>query len=78
MQIKELADTLIADGEKYLASYFLSLDKIEQINFNKVLKAFIDNQVGEQHFSWVTGYGHDDLGRAKIDQIFAQIFMIGV
>lgn len=64
----------IEEGEKYLASYFQSLEIIEQTNFNKVLKAFTENQVGEQHFSWVTGYGHDDLGRAKIDQVFAQIF----
>ncbi len=66
--------TLIEESEAYLTSHFKYLDEIEQINFNKVLKAFIKNQVGEQHFGWVTGYGHDDLGRAKIDQIFAQIF----
>ena len=64
----------IEEGEKYLESYFQSLDIIEQTNFNKVLKAFTDNRVGEEHFSWVTGYGHDDLGRTKIDQVFAQIF----
>ena len=65
---------IINNGENYLAEYFKSLETIEQTNFNKVLKAFIDNKVGEQHFSWVTGYGHDDLGRQKIDQIFAQVF----
>ncbi len=64
----------IEDAEKYLTTHFQSLDKIEQRNFNKVLKAFTDNRVGEEHFSWVTGYGHDDLGRAKIDQVFAQVF----
>ena len=70
----DLVSALISDGEKHLVSHFKYLDIIEQSNFNKVLNAFIENQVGEQHFSWVTGYGHDDLGRAKIDQIFAQIF----
>ncbi len=66
--------SLIEEGEKYLELYFQSLEKIEQTNFNKVLKAFTDQQVGEQHFSWVTGYGHDDLGRQKTDQVFAQVF----
>ena len=70
----DLVSALIAEGEKYLAPYFKHIDKIEETNFSKVLKAFTDNRVGEEHFSWVTGYGHDDLGRAKIDQIFAQIF----
>lgn len=66
--------SLIENAEKDLASYFQSLEKIEQTNFNKVLKAFINNKVGEQHFSWVTGYGHDDLGRQKIDQVFREVF----
>ena len=80
MTIKEhntqysICNPLFKEGEKYLASHFQFLDTIEQSNFNKVLKAFIDNHVGEQHFSWVTGYGHDDLGRTKIDQVFSQIF----
>ena len=65
---------ILDEGEKFLEPYFKSIETIEQTNFTKVLKAFIDNKVGEQHFSWVTGYGHDDLGRQKIDQVFAQIF----
>lgn len=69
-----LAPALIADGEKFLQQYFKFLEKIEEHNFKKVLNAFINCKVGEEHFSWVTGYGHDDLGRQKIDQLFAQIF----
>ena len=65
---------LIVDGEKHLTSYFKFLEEIEQANFNKVLNGFIDQKLGEQHFSWVTGYGHDDIGREKTEQIFAQIF----
>lgn len=65
---------LIGEGEKILEPYFKSLEKTEEHNFNKVLKTFIEENLGEQHFSWVTGYGHDDLGRQKIDKIFARIF----
>ncbi len=67
-------ENVIETAEKHLASHFHHLERIEQTNFNKILQALIDNQLGEQHFSWVTGYGHDDIGREKIDQIFAQIF----
>ena len=66
--------SIIGEGEKYLEKYFKSIDNIEQHNFNKVLTALTENKLGEQHFSWVTGYGHDDIGRQKIDQIFAQVF----
>ena len=65
---------IIEEGEKFLQQYFKSLEKTEEYNFNKILKAFIDCKVGEQHFSWVTGYGHDDIGRQKIDEIFSKIF----
>ena len=65
---------LIEDGEVYLTKYFRSLEKIEETNFKKILNAFIEEKVGEQHFSWVTGYGHDDIGRKKIDQVFAKVF----
>ena len=73
LDTRELAE-LIEEGEKHLINHFQYLEKIEQNNFNKILQAFIDNQLGEQHFSWVTGYGHDDIGREKTDKIFAQIF----
>ncbi|MGL4879913.1 MAG: aminotransferase class I/II-fold pyridoxal phosphate-dependent enzyme, partial [Waterburya sp.] len=39
----------------------------------KVLKAFRDHRLGVQHFASVSGYGHDDLGREVLDQVFAQI-----
>lgn len=65
---------LMGEGEKFLEPYFKSLEKTEEHNFNKVLKTFIEENLGEQHFSWVTGYGHDDLGRQKTDKIFSRIF----
>lgn len=66
--------SILEQGEKDLSDYFKSISEIEEHNFNKVLKALTENKVGEEHFSWVTGYGHDDMGREKIDQVFAQVF----
>lgn len=37
----------------------------------RVLEAFARYRVGTEHFSSVTGYGHDDLGRQVTDQVFA-------
>lgn len=65
---------LIVEGEKYLYEYFRLLENTEEKIFNKVLNAFLKHKIGEEHFSWVTGYGHDDLGRQKIDAVFAEIF----
>ena len=66
--------TIIEQAEKELETYFKLLQKIEEANFNKVLNAFKQERISPEHFSWVTGYGHDDLGRAKVDKVFAKIF----
>jgi cystathionine beta-lyase family protein involved in aluminum resistance len=47
------------------------LEITEQVCFNRVLDAFTQHQVAEHHFYSVTGYGHDDMGRTVIDQVFA-------
>jgi len=40
----------------------------------RVLEAFRTHRVGEEHFYCVTGYGHDDMGRAVVDKVFASAF----
>ena len=54
-------------------------DEIEKANLvedyysRKVLKAFKDNNLLETDFYGTTGYGYNDVGRDKIDKIFAQV-----
>lgn len=67
-------NNLINNAEEKLAPIFKKLDAIRDINQEKVLKAFQDNKIGEEHFAYVSGYGHDDLGREAIDRVFAQVF----
>ncbi len=65
--------TLIQSAEKALIPTFSAIDQQVKINLKKVLQAFKDHRVGTHHFSSVSGYGHDDLGRDTLDQVFAQI-----
>lgn len=53
---------------------WLQLEEIQQYTFQRVLEAFIRHRVGEEHFSSVTGYGHDDMGREVTDAVFADAF----
>ena len=39
----------------------------------RVLEAFRAERVGVQHFASVSGYGHGDLGREVLDQVFARV-----
>ncbi len=65
---------IINRAEKKLTEIFRELELIRDINQEKVLRAFQDNKVGEEHFYTVSGYGHDDLGREIIDRVYAHVF----
>lgn len=65
---------IINKAEKKLNGYFQELELIRDFNQEKVLSAFRENRIGEEHFATVSGYGHDDLGRQAIDRVYAQVF----
>lgn len=65
---------IISKAEKKLLPIFEELEIIRDLNQEKVLNAFKDNKIGEEHFASVSGYGHDDLGREAIDKVYAQVF----
>ncbi len=65
---------IVQKAEKKVAEQFKIIDEIKEFNQEKVLDAFIKNQIGMQHFYTVSGYGHDDIGRDALDNLFADIF----
>ncbi len=65
---------IVNKAESKVKKYFETVDKIRDYNQEKVLKAFYDNKIGLEHFSGVSGYGHDDMGRDALDKVFAQVF----
>lgn len=66
----ELADR----AESECAKEFANIERIAEINGQKVLKAFIDNRVSETCMKGTTGYGYGDVGRDTLDKVFAQAF----
>lgn len=70
MQPKDIIKT----AEKDLRDVFEKIDDIRDFNQGKVLRAFVDNKVAPEHFYTVSGYGHDDIGREVLDNVFAQVF----
>ncbi len=57
-----------------LKDKFAEIDRISELNTQKVLAAFHKNRVAEGCFNTTTGYGYDDRGRDTLDNIFADIF----
>lgn len=65
---------IIERSEEKVQKYFKHVDKIKDHNQRKVLEAFQKNKIGLEHFSTVSGYGHDDMGREALDKTFADVF----
>ena len=72
--MKNEAQKIIENAQNSIEKTFKEIDFIAEYNQEKVLKAFQKNKIGEEHFYTVTGYGHDDIGRAALDNVFADVF----
>lgn len=74
LQISEKTRELAKRAEDDLNAQFTSVDSIAQANAEKVLDAFQTYRVAESDFVGTTGYGYDDMGRDKLEKIYAHIF----
>ena len=67
-------DDLVKDADKTLQENFKKIDEIALVNSKKVLDAFHACMISETDFNLTTGYGYSDIGRDKIERVFATIF----
>ena len=72
--ISERARLLGAQAQADLQEQFSRIDAIAEFNTQKVLAAFQKHRVAESYFAGTTGYGYDDIGRDKLEEIYAEIF----
>ena len=69
-EILELSKEVENDCE----TQFKKIEKIKEINSLKVLSAFQKCGLSEMHLQSSTGYGIDEPGRNKIEEIYSEIF----
>lgn len=62
------------DSKEDLKDIFEIHDEIEEYNSRKILDAFIENNISESDFNSSTGYGYNDIGRDKVEKVFADYF----
>ena len=67
-------EKLSEEVEKELEPQFKELDKLCEKNSKKVLDAFQECDLQEAHMNSSTGYGIDEPGRNKIEEIYAKVF----
>lgn len=53
---------------------FKQFEPIALHNTKKVLEAFKECQLSDYHFNGSSGYGYNDSGREKLDEVFAHVF----
>ena len=69
---KEIYELSLRSDED-LKDIYKRIDDICLINSDRVLSAFLDNQVSYTDFADINGYGNYDSGRDKLEKIFAQV-----
>ena len=67
-------EQLVNKCEKELVNEFKRVEEICLYNSKKVLDAFKNNKVSENHFNSTTGSGYNDIGRDVIENVFCDIF----
>lgn len=71
--ISEKMRRLDAEAMQTVRPHFKQIEEIEEYNQLKMLKAFTESRVAANHLVGSTGYGYDDAGRAKIEEVFARL-----
>ena len=72
-----ISPAVYAYGEAAIARLkdrFDAIDKVAEYNQAKVLAAFRKNRVSAGCFAASTGYGYNDEGRDKLEQVYADVF----
>lgn len=72
--ISEKLEKLSKEVEKELTDEYQKVDNICEINSLKVLNAMQECNLQEMHLNSSTGYGIDEPGRNKIEEIYAKVF----
>ena len=69
----ELINKAVDEAEDVLSRQLSALQKILNINHEKILKAFQEERVSTYHLQGTTGYGLSDSGREVLDRVVARV-----
>ncbi|MBE6085043.1 MAG: hypothetical protein E7203_06190 [Selenomonas ruminantium] len=69
-KIVDLKKEVLAESQEL----FAHVDAIAEENTLKVLDAMRECKVSDAHFNTTSGYAYDDIGRSKLEELYAKIF----
>lgn len=71
---KEVIQYITKEEATVKERFFSEIDKVKEYNQYKVISAMQEAKLNSGHFNWTTGYGYDDMGRDKTEEVYANIF----
>lgn len=69
-KLLDIKQKVLADSQPL----FTQIDAIAEANTLKVLDAMRNVRVSDAHFNTTSGYAYDDIGRGKLEELYAEIF----
>lgn len=69
-ELLELKKKVLAE----VSANFLHIEEVAEQNTLKILDAMRECKVSDAHFNTTSGYAYDDIGRLKLDELFAKVF----
>lgn len=72
-QIDSKLLTMAEEADEALTDIYAAIDRTCMYNSDRILSAFIKNNVSYTDFADINGYGNYDEGRDKLERIFAEV-----
>ena len=72
--VSEQTASLAKTADEAVSSVYDRIDEVKTYNQLRILEVFRKHKFSEVHFGSTTGYGYDDIGREKLEAMFAEIF----
>ena len=69
---------LSKEVDQEIKTQFDRIKEIREYNQLKVLNAMQEANLSDNHFNWTTGYGYNDIGREKLEEIYANVFHLSL
>ncbi|MTI67776.1 MAG: hypothetical protein FH753_14415 [Firmicutes bacterium] len=74
MSVKKEVVEFINNKEKSIIEKFKYIEQIREYNQYKIINSMQKARLNATHFGWTTGYGYDDVGRDKVEEVYSLIF----
>ncbi len=69
-KVQDLKEEVLKESD----SLFRHVEDVAEANTLKVLDAMRECRVSDAHFNTTTGYAYDDIGRGKLEELYAKVF----